>query len=92
MCSNEERLASEKAEVEKAAEEVGRDVHVSTFPTDLSDLESLRKSLKEIEKLGPLGCVYHNAARIDLTDPLTTSAEEIVEDFRVSQSLFVTID
>lgn len=55
--------------------------------TDLSDLESLRKSFKEIEKLGPLGLVYHNAARINPMEPLTTSVEEIEEDFKVTFEL-----
>lgn len=83
-----EHLASEKIEVQDAAKKVGRNAQVSTFPTDLSDFESLRKTLKEIEKLGPLGCVYHNAARINPTEALTTSVEEIEEDFKVCRSLF----
>ena len=40
--------------------------------------------LPQVEKLGPLGLVYHNAARINPTEVLATSVEEIEEDFRVS--------
>lgn len=79
-----DRLASEKAEVEDAAKKVGRTVQVSTHPTDLSNLASLTQSLKEIEKLGPLGVVYHNAARINPSEPLSAPVEEIEEDFKVS--------
>lgn len=85
---NAERLASEKAEVEDAAKQAGRSVQVSTFTTDMSNLDSLRKSLQEIEKLGPIGCVHHNAARIKPTEPLTTSVEEIEEDFKVRLTTF----
>ena len=84
LCArNAERLSSEKVEVENAAKKAGKVAEVFTFPTDLSNLESLSKSCKDIEKLGPLGCVYHNAARIKPTQPLTTSIEEIHEDFKV---------
>lgn len=77
-----ERLASEKAEVEDAAKKVGRTVQVHTYPTDLSNLDSLSRTLKEIDKLGPLGCVYHNAARINPSEPLAAPVEEIEEDFK----------
>jgi hypothetical protein len=39
--------------------------------------------LSEIEKLGELGAVFFNAARIDFKDPLTAAPEELEEDFRV---------
>ena len=85
LCArNAGRLASEKTEVEEAAKKAGRQVQVSTHSTDLSNLNSLRKTLDEVEKLGPLGLVYHNAARINPTEASTTSVEEIEEDFRVS--------
>ena len=85
LCSRSaERLASEKTEFEEAAKKAGRHVQVSTYPTDLSNLDSLRKTLGKVEKLGPLGLVYHNAARINPTEVLATSVEEIEEDFRVS--------
>ncbi len=80
---NSESLATEKKEVESAAKQAGRDVKVHTFISDLSDIDALGKTLKEIEKLGPLGCVYHNAARIRVSDPLTAPAEELLEDFKV---------
>lgn len=51
------RLNIEKAEVEKAG---GSNIQVSAFPTELSDLTQLRKTLGEIEKLGPLGGVFFN--------------------------------
>jgi len=79
---NADRLASEKKEVEDAAKAAGRSVEVFTFPTDLSDVESLRKTLKEVEKLGPLGMVYHNAATVRVGDPLSETIEEVEHDFK----------
>ena len=81
---NADRLASEKKEVEDAAKAAGRSVEVITFQTDLNDVESLRKTLKEIEKLGPLGMVYHNAAKIKFGDPLSETVEEVEDDFKVT--------
>ncbi|KAK4500219.1 hypothetical protein PRZ48_008406 [Zasmidium cellare] len=63
---------------------------VFTFQTDLSNLDTLRSTLKEIEQVGPLGLVYHNAARIRRTEALTTPPEEIEDDFRTGNlSLYV---
>lgn len=88
LCArNAQRLASEKAEVEDAAKKVGRTVEVFTYPTDLSNLDSLSRTLQEVAKLGALGCVYHNAARINPADPLSIPIQEIEEDFRVSRLL-----
>ena len=87
LSRNAERLEFEKKQVEEAAKQVGRDVKVFAIPTDLSDRDGLRKSLKEVEKLGPLGLVLHNAARINPAPALTTSVEELEEDFRVSVAI-----
>jgi NAD(P)-dependent dehydrogenase (short-subunit alcohol dehydrogenase family) len=80
---NADRLASEKKEVEEAAKAAGRSVEVFTYPTDLTNAVSLRKTLKEIEKLGPLGMVYHNAAKVKFGDPLSETIEEVEDDFKV---------
>lgn len=88
ICSrNAERLASEKKEVEAAAKEAGRSVEVFTFQTDISNVDSLRKTLAKIEKLGPLGMVYHNAAKIIFGDALAETVEEVEDDFKVSDLL-----
>lgn len=86
LCArNAGRLESEKKEVEEAAKKVGRNVDVTTIPVDMSSRESLQKALKEIEKMGPLGCVYHNAAKINFEEALTTSIDDVEDDFRVSE-------
>lgn len=77
---NVERLEKERTEVVQAAD---RDVDVDTFATDIGDLAQLRQTLGKIEKLGPIGCVFFNAARIRPSEILATSVEEIEEDFRV---------
>lgn len=84
LCSrSSQRLSTEKADVEDAASKAGRNIKVHTFTTDLSDLDSLQRTLEAIGKLGPLGCIYHNAARIKPTETLTTTVAEIEEDFKV---------
>ncbi|KAK4494770.1 hypothetical protein PRZ48_014126 [Zasmidium cellare] len=75
------RLAQEKAQVETESE--GR-VNVVTFAVDLSDFEALRRMLSEVEKLGTLGCVLFNAARIQPGEVLTAPVDELEEDFRVT--------
>ncbi|KAK3707508.1 hypothetical protein LTR37_012151 [Vermiconidia calcicola] len=83
LCArNAERLESERNEVEEVARVVGRNIQVSAFATDVSHRDRLRKTLKEIEGLGPVGCVYFNAASINGAEPLTASDEELEEDFR----------
>jgi NAD(P)-dependent dehydrogenase (short-subunit alcohol dehydrogenase family) len=85
ICSrNSERLSAEKKEVEAAAKEAGRSVEVFTFETDISNVDSLRKTLAKVEKLGPLGMVYHNAAKVKVGDPLAETVEEVEDDFKVS--------
>ena len=80
---NAERLLSEAKELEDAAKSAGRSIEVFTFPTDLTDVDSLRKTFQEVEKLGPLGMVYHNAATIRFKEILTETVEELEHDFRV---------
>jgi len=84
LCSRDaKRLQSEQAEVEAAAKQAEREVQVVVFPTDLTDLKQLERTLNAVQALGPLGCVYHNAARINYEQPLTTSPKDVEEDFRV---------
>lgn len=75
---NAERLAKEKAEVEQEGH-----AQVVTYSTDLANFEHLKATLKEVEKLGPLGCIFFNAATVRMSEVLTTGVGEIEEDFRV---------
>lgn len=70
---NAERLEVDKKDVEAAAREAGKEVDVYTLPTNIGDLEQLRKTLVKVEELGPLGCAFYNAARIQPSDILTTA-------------------
>ena len=81
LSRNPENLEAQAKEVRKLS---GDKVEVHAIPADLNDFAGLRKALGEIEKLGPLGGIFFNAARINPTELLTTSVEEIEEDFRVS--------
>lgn len=80
---NAECLSKEKAEVEQEGH-----AQVVTYPTDLADLGQLHDTLKEIEKLGPVGCIFFNAATVRMSEVLTTSVEEIEEDFKVASIPF----
>lgn len=76
----EARLRSESEAVREAATS---NVEVISISCDLSDLSALKKALKEVESLGPLGGIFFNAARIHIVDPLTALVDELEEDFRV---------
>jgi len=85
---NKERLQNEDAPfVRKAAEGVNVDI----LRTDLSDLNSIPQTLKELDDLTKgedVEVVYYNAARIKPTDPvLDVSVAEIEEDFKVRSHL-----
>lgn len=77
---NGPRLAQEKTEVE--AEGQGN-IKVVTYTTDLANVDQLRKTLSEVENLGTVGCILFNAATVRMSEILTTSVEEIEDDFRV---------
>jgi short-subunit dehydrogenase len=80
---NGERLESQKKEIEEAARSAGRNVEVHTFSVDLRDRKNLLDTLAKIQALGPIGCVYHNAARVKPGEALTASPDELEEDFKV---------
>ncbi|KAK4553152.1 hypothetical protein LTR86_009682 [Recurvomyces mirabilis] len=85
---NPERLAKEAEEVEVAG---GGKVEVVAYPTDLGNIAQLRKTLARIEQLGPVSTIFYNAARINPTEALATSVDELEEDFRITNSgLYVT--
>ncbi|USW57150.1 Putative NAD(P)-binding domain superfamily [Septoria linicola] len=91
LARNAQRLEQEKRQVEEAAQEIGREVGVTALPTDLANFDHLRASLQAIEKLGEVSTVFFNAAWIKPSDVLTTTVEEIEEDFRVSTlALYIT--
>ncbi|KAI6863144.1 hypothetical protein KC343_g4806 [Hortaea werneckii] len=84
----EARLRSESEAVREAATS---NVEVISISCDLSDLSALKKALKEVESLGPLGGIFFNAARIHIVDPLTALVDELEEDFRTTNlALYVT--
>ncbi|EME41083.1 hypothetical protein DOTSEDRAFT_27664 [Dothistroma septosporum NZE10] len=72
-------------------EKAGRAVDVHTLATNIGDVDQLRGTLAEVEPLGPLGCVFYNAAGIQPSEVLTTPVEEIEEDFETTTlALYVT--
>lgn len=84
---NAQRLSEEKTAVLDATKQTGKELTVEAFPTDICDLNALRKTFEQIEAMGPVGCVFFNAARIQPSELLKTSVEEIEEDFKVSETV-----
>jgi len=84
LARNNERLTTEDATFVSKA---NPDVKVDTIRLDLSDLSSIGSALKKIDDLThgeQIEVVFFNAARIRPSDILTTSVEEIEEDFKVT--------
>lgn len=80
---NPERLDKDWDRVLDAVQERGYSCQVKKWVCDLSDLDALRATLKEIERFGSLECVLFNAARVAGKPPLDESMEDIERDFRV---------
>ncbi|KAI7202944.1 hypothetical protein D0869_12126 [Hortaea werneckii] len=81
---NPERLEKDWDRVLDAVQERGYSCQVKKWVCDLSDLDALRATLKEIERFGSLECVLFNAARVAGKPPLDESLEEIERDFRTT--------
>ncbi|CEL06534.1 hypothetical protein ASPCAL09707 [Aspergillus calidoustus] len=84
IARNAEQLSKDRAAVLAAAADAGRQVEVRTWQTDVSELELLEKTLREVEAFGSVECVYFNAARVAPSPLLEFPVEGIEADFRVS--------
>lgn len=93
LCArNAEHLARERKQIIAAAKAAGREVEVRTFVVDLGDLVGLKGRLEEIERVcaiggdsgGELGCVWHNAASVRFSEPLSEGMELVEGDMKVS--------
>ncbi len=81
------RLLSDKAAVEKAAEAVQRQVTVKTWQVDITDFDAFKSTLEEVRQWNVPDCVYFNAARVAPSELLKHPVDEIEKDLRVG---FVT--
>ena len=77
------RISKDKAAVVEAAKAAGRVCEVSTFSQDVAETASFQKTLKKVEELGEISCVFFNAARVHPSDLMTYEEKEIIEDFMV---------
>jgi hypothetical protein len=57
---------------------------VSTLAVDLADAVLLKADLHNISQLGTLGAVFFNAARVQPSRVLQTSAEDLRLDYEVA--------
>lgn len=81
LARNAERLSEDAAVVKKASSSV----HVATYPVDFSDTSALQSTLQKVEsELGKPEVVLFNAARIVPTKIGEESADNVVQDFKVS--------
>ncbi|KAG0645479.1 hypothetical protein D0Z07_8592 [Hyphodiscus hymeniophilus] len=78
------RLSKDKASVLEAANAAGREVEVSIFSQDIAETKSFEKTLKKVEELGEISCVFYNAARVCPSDLMTYAEEEVIKDFMIT--------
>jgi NAD(P)-dependent dehydrogenase (short-subunit alcohol dehydrogenase family) len=83
IARTESQLANDRGAVLVAAAEAGREIEVRTWSVDISDLDILEKTLREVEGFGRVECVYFNAARVKLSPLLDFPVQGIEADFRV---------
>ncbi|KAI6818801.1 hypothetical protein KC315_g8934 [Hortaea werneckii] len=81
---NAERLEKDWNRVLDAVQERGYSCQVKKWVCDISDLDALNTTLKEIERFGSLECVLFNAARVAGKPPFDESVEDIEKDFRIT--------
>lgn len=83
IARTESQLANDSGAVLAAATEAGREIAVRTWRVDISDLELLERTLREVEEFGRVECVYFNAARVEPSPLLDFPVQGIEADFRV---------
>ncbi|KAK4539858.1 hypothetical protein LTR36_010319 [Oleoguttula mirabilis] len=81
---NKDRLKEDQERVLDAIQERGYSCQVRTWVCDVSDLNALRLTLKELESFGALECVLFNPARVAGKPPLDEDLENIEQDFRLT--------
>jgi NAD(P)-dependent dehydrogenase (short-subunit alcohol dehydrogenase family) len=81
--------ARRKAQLDVDAEAVRKagKAQVTALVVDLADAGSLKTGLHDISKLATLGAVLFNAARVQPSTVLQTSAEELRLDYEVATPL-----
>jgi len=79
------RLSSEKSSIESSVlESAGKKVEVKTWSVDIAESAKFKAVLKEVGEWGSVTCVVFNAARVQPSEILVESEEEIVKDFMVT--------
>lgn len=88
---NQERLTKDKESLLSSLPE-GKNADVKTWAVDIVDAEKYKKVLKEVEEWSVDGvdCVIFNAARIVPSPLLEFPAEEIVNDFMLTNIALYT--
>jgi len=85
------RLSEDEDRVLTAVQERGYPARIQTYAVDITDLEALKRTLKEVETFGTLECVFFNAARVDGKPLLEESVDDVERDFKTTNlALYVT--
>lgn len=73
-------------------ESAGKKVEVKTWSVDIAESAKFKAVLKEVGEWGSVTCVVFNAARVQPSEILVESEEEIVKDFMVRSNILLCSD
>jgi short-subunit dehydrogenase len=77
------RLSKDRDTILQAVQSAGKTAEVKIWSVDITNSTAFTAVLKETEKFASFSCVLFNAARVEPSDLLTFSEEEILKDFKV---------
>ncbi|TKA61211.1 hypothetical protein B0A49_06872 [Cryomyces minteri] len=83
------RLEDDKATILEAAGD--SKVQVALVKVDLADEASLEQALKQLEELGPVECIFFNAARVGPSKLLDFPAAKISKDFATTNTALYSV-
>lgn len=78
-----DRLREGCLAVEAAAQKAHRSVSVGTWAVDITDTSAYQEVLARVAEFGTLECLFFNAARVQPSQLLEETVEEMEYDFKV---------
>ena len=80
-----QRLEDCRATVLNTAKLAEREPDVKCWDVDITQSAAPNAVLIDVERMGQISCILFNAARVDPSEFFDFDAEELINDFRVSQ-------
>lgn len=81
---NDERLKQDCHAVEEAARQKGKSISIGSWAVEITDTAAFQAALDKVASFGTVECILFNAARVQPSDLLEESIDEVEYDFRVS--------